>query len=45
VKTTLQFHGRGMHLFHMHPFNVMFSVIASFVLMLLLTVLIVLSVK
>jgi hypothetical protein len=45
MKSAMHFHGRGTNLFHMHPFNSLFSLIASLVLMLLLTLLIVLSAK
>jgi hypothetical protein len=44
MKTFSHFPARHTNLFHMHPFNAMFSLVASLVLMLLLT-LILLSIK
>jgi hypothetical protein len=45
MKTITHFPGRGPNLFHMHPFNALFSLIASLVLTLLLTLLILLSAR
>jgi hypothetical protein len=45
MKPVTHFPGRGHNLFHMHPFNALFSLITSLVLTLLLTLLILLSVR
>jgi hypothetical protein len=45
MKTFSHFPARNPNLFHMHPFNALFSLVASLVLMLLLTLMILLSIR